>query len=315
MSKNRVGALQRRQHTSTALAPGSPRPTTEFAQGRPSASVITWDQVPTPPDIPLPATDVSDLNADERADLNTVRALAQNRDQADWMLGKALQAARDGRYYREEFPTWERFLDVLGISAADSYRLINEWPLGERLHQSGIIAPASHVRAMLPLVRVTDLDTAVRGLAALQQIYQAAGVRLTATAVEERAKAALSGPEQLERGQTPTVFLERARERTSREAFSRTLAQRPSTTSGVTSSDSLNLRETSEREAPVEGEVIDAELVDDPPPTQSGSARWSMTDDVRQAIEAWVNTRIASTGRDGDTIVHEGITLLNEENV
>ncbi|WP_326600437.1 hypothetical protein [Streptomyces sp. NBC_01803] len=68
---------------------------------------LTPDTIPDPPPAPRAADDTSALTAEEAADYAACEKAIDHYSQATWMYGKALQALqaiRDARYYRQEFP-------------------------------------------------------------------------------------------------------------------------------------------------------------------------------------------------------------------
>ncbi len=135
----------------------------------PATPVTQVAQRPQPftPDL-LPSTEAVDasgeLSADELDELDELdrceRAFA-NADQAQWMRGVALHAVRDRRLYRHGGCTWPQYCEEIGLSESDANRMIQEYPLARAIAQIWVspkMVPASHVRALLELVPVFDLE-------------------------------------------------------------------------------------------------------------------------------------------------------------
>jgi hypothetical protein len=81
---------------------------------------------------------------------------------AFWAAGKALQAIRDGRLYRETHPTFEAYVEQeWQMTRQQAYRLIAVWPLAERLSPMGDKLNERQVRELLPVVSGHGQDAAV----------------------------------------------------------------------------------------------------------------------------------------------------------
>ncbi|WP_147472726.1 hypothetical protein [Streptomyces triticirhizae] len=146
--------------------------------GRPQP--LTPEVIPDPPAAPRAETDNSALTPEERADYTACERALDHYSQATWMYGKALQAIRDSRYYREEFDTWVEFLEVRrGISESHAHRFIEEWPLAQALSQTlGKPAVQSHVTHLLPAAKTYGINAALDYYQLMQNRAESQGVRL-----------------------------------------------------------------------------------------------------------------------------------------
>ncbi|MDT0347510.1 hypothetical protein [Streptomyces litchfieldiae] len=146
--------------------------------GRPQP--LTPDVIPDPPATPRAETDNSALSPEERADYAACERALDHYSQATWMYGKALQAIRDSRYYREEFGTWVEFLEVRrGISESHAHRFIEEWPLAQALSQTlGKPAVQNHVTHLLPAAKAYGINVALDYYQLMQSRAESQGVRL-----------------------------------------------------------------------------------------------------------------------------------------
>jgi hypothetical protein len=182
--------------------------------------------VPSPHD----AQGDGDLTATEAAELQMCEGALQDLQLAFWRAGKALNAIRNGRLYRETHGTFEEYLrDRWGMSRPQAYRLIDAWPLAEQLSPIGDKLTESHVRVLLPLTMRHGQQAAV---VVYETIAQADGVTVTAKVLEgaiaalpedhfdpaeatERIRAFLSGdvkpPETAPRPRVPGSFTDVSR--------------------------------------------------------------------------------------------------------
>jgi hypothetical protein len=121
----------------------------------PSAPRSADAGVISPGSIPEPYSAVSDgkLSGQEQADLGVCETAIDNLRLAFWAAGKALQVIRDGQLYREAYPTFEKYVAARwDMSRAQAYRLIDAWPLAERLSPIGDRRlNQGQVRELLPL--------------------------------------------------------------------------------------------------------------------------------------------------------------------
>lgn len=124
-------------------------------------------------------SDSPNLIDTERNDLAVCEAAIEALRLAFWAAGKALQVIRDARLYRATHATFEDYVDQRwDMSRAQAYRLIEAWPLAERLSPIGDKINESQVRELLPLASRHGQDAAV---AVYQAVAEADGVRVTAS--------------------------------------------------------------------------------------------------------------------------------------
>jgi hypothetical protein len=123
------------------------------------------------------------LSDGEEADLATCEAALDNLRVAFWAAGKALQVIRDGRLYRNAHDTFEDYVEQRwDMSRAQAYRLIDAWPLAERLSPIGDKITESQVRELLPLAGRHGPDAAA---AVYQTVAEGGGVRVTAAVLRD----------------------------------------------------------------------------------------------------------------------------------
>ncbi|MCM2424182.1 hypothetical protein [Streptomyces sp. RKAG293] len=136
----------------------------------------------------LPSTEAVDasgeLSAEELDELDRCERALANADQAQWMRGMAIHALRERKLFRENGRTWPEYCEEIGLSESDANRMILEYPLARAIAQiwaTPRMVPASHVRALLPLVPKFDLDGTAQGYVKLRAWAQENGQRVTAT--------------------------------------------------------------------------------------------------------------------------------------
>ncbi|AEM89011.1 hypothetical protein [Streptomyces violaceusniger] len=187
------------------LRPGE-LPTGPPPKARPQP--FTPDLIPEP--VAVEAT--GDLSPDEAEDLRQCERAFANADEAEWMRGKAAHAVRDRRLYRPR--TWPDYCEeVLGESESEVNRMIQEWPIGAMITQIWVTprpTPASHRRALLPLVDLYGLEATARGYVLLRTWAAENNERVTATVltamVDQRQ---LAGAKPQDEPLPVTQFLER----------------------------------------------------------------------------------------------------------
>jgi hypothetical protein len=173
-----------------------------------SASAVPDPHSPTGP---------GQLTASEEADLATCEAAVDNLRMAFAAAGKALQVIRDARLYRATHDKFEEYTEQRwDMSRAQAYRLIDAWPLAERLSPMGDKINERQIRELLPLAERHGQDAAAT---VYQAVAETDGTQVTAavlrdvvgilgddfdpdTAVQE-IRAYLSGGQ--ERSQPPSV--------------------------------------------------------------------------------------------------------------
>lgn len=166
--------LKEQQAIEDPLA-GDPRPGHAAAPAAPAPA-----GPPSARSLPAPYTAAGDgaLGTAEQADLVACEAALENLRVAFWAAGKALQVIRDARLYRATHPTFEAYAaDRWDMSRAHAYRLIEAWPLAERLSPIGDKLNEGQVRELLPLSGQHGQDAAVT---VYRAVADADGVQVTA---------------------------------------------------------------------------------------------------------------------------------------
>jgi hypothetical protein len=119
----------------------------------------------SPGSLPDPYTaddDGGQLSDREQADLAACEAALDNLRVAFWVAGKALQVIRDARLYRGTHATFEDYVEQQwDMSRPQAYRLVDAWPLAERLSPMGDKLNERQVRELLPLASRHGRDAAV----------------------------------------------------------------------------------------------------------------------------------------------------------
>ncbi|MGH3233145.1 MAG: hypothetical protein ACRDOH_07795 [Streptosporangiaceae bacterium] len=157
--------------------PGEPSTPDPVAQA--AAPVISADSVPAP----YASAEHGQLSAGERADLVTCEAALDNLRVAFWAAGKALQVIRDARLYRDTHSTFEGYAEQRWeISRSQAYRLMDAWPLAERLSPIGDKLNESQIRELLPLAGRHGQDAAVT---VYQALAETDGIRVTASMLHD----------------------------------------------------------------------------------------------------------------------------------
>jgi hypothetical protein len=152
--------------------------TAGHAPGTPAGPAVI-----SPGALPEPYTAATDgqLTTREQTDLATCEAALDNLRVAFWAAGKALQVIRDARLYRETHATFEDYVEQRwDMSRPQAYRLIDAWPLAERLSPMGDKLNERQVRELLPLAGRHGQDAAVT---VYRTIAETEGVQVTAALV------------------------------------------------------------------------------------------------------------------------------------
>ncbi len=155
---------------------------------------LTPDLIPEPQVVNA----TGELSADEQNDLAQCERAFHHAAQAAWMKGKAAHAVRDRRLYREGGRTWPQYCEEeIGESESDVNRQIQEWPLAaavSAIYPAKKAVPASHVRALLPLTKLADIEHLATSYTNLRVYAAEHGLKVTAAAltsmVERFSKAA-----------------------------------------------------------------------------------------------------------------------------
>ena len=139
----------------------------------------------SPGSLPEPYTTTADgeLSEREHAELATCEAALDNLRVAFWAAGKALQVIRDARLYRGTHATFEEYVEQQwDISRPQAYRLIDAWPLAERLSPMGDKLNERQIRELLPLADRHGQDAAVT---VYGTVAEANGVQVTAALLRQ----------------------------------------------------------------------------------------------------------------------------------
>ncbi len=143
------------------------------------APVISARSVPAP----YASGEQGQLSVSEQADLATCEAALDNLRLAFAAAGKALQVIRDARLYRNTHDTFEAYVEQRwGMGKSQAYRLVEAWPLAERLSPIGERLTESHVRELLPFAGRHGQDAAA---AVYQAVAEADGIRVTASVLHD----------------------------------------------------------------------------------------------------------------------------------
>jgi hypothetical protein len=165
---------QRALEEPAAAVAGTPEPDTAAAPPGISASAVP---------APYVSAEHGQLSVSEQADLATCEAAIDNLRLAFTAAGKALQVIRDARLYRSTHDTFENYAEQRwDMSRAQAYRLIEAWPLGERLSPMGDKINERQVRELLPLADRHGQDAAAT---VYQAVAEADGVRVTAAVLRD----------------------------------------------------------------------------------------------------------------------------------
>jgi hypothetical protein len=127
---------------------------------------------------PYETTSDGELTPHERDDLATCEAALDNLRVAFWAAGKALQVIRDARLYRQDHATFEDYVERRwDMSRPQAYRLIDAWPLAERLSPMGDTLNERQIRELLPLAGRHGQDAAAL---VYSTVAETDGVQVTA---------------------------------------------------------------------------------------------------------------------------------------
>jgi hypothetical protein len=149
-----------------------------------SEAVAAWSQA-----LPAPYEAIGDspnLIDTERRDLALAEAAIDSLRVAFWAAGKALQLIRDARLYRGTHATFEEYVtDRWDMQTSHAYRLIQAWPLAERLSPMGDKLSERQVRELLPVATRHGQDAAVT---VYQTVTETDGIRVTAAVLDDVVK-------------------------------------------------------------------------------------------------------------------------------
>jgi hypothetical protein len=279
--------------TETA-APAVPAPAGEVDPSPPSAAPEPYRPQPFTPDLIPEPVEVEvdtegDLTPQEVDDLGHCEAAFANGNRAEWMKWKAAHAVRSRRLYRRDGRTWPDYCqDRFGESESEVNRRIQQWPLLKAITEQQDrprAIPDSHVHRLLPMVEQHGQEMTARAYVALRGWAAERRHRVTADVVDglvELARAA--EPPALTTSNTFQRAIEakpkpkpaRSRKKEAAPADVETAAQEqsgPATGGHPNLGDSTGEAPAGERAADGDEPVVDAEIVDDPPPHEAIQAR------------------------------------------
>ncbi|NAS27459.1 hypothetical protein GT755_38060 [Herbidospora sp. NEAU-GS84] len=143
---------------------------------------------------PYEGGETGELDDNERADLAVCEQAVDALRRAFWAAGKALDVIRRARLYRQEYATFEDYVsDRWDMQTSQAYRLIEAWPLAERLAMSpmGDKINERQIRALLPMASEHGQDAAELVYATLAETD---GVKVTAALLHDVVSALKPGP-------------------------------------------------------------------------------------------------------------------------
>ncbi|MFF8911546.1 hypothetical protein [Streptomyces olivaceoviridis] len=152
-----------------------------------TTAALTLENIPDPDAAP---GDSADLTDDERRDLAVCERAARTHHESFWLTGKALDAVANRRLYRADYDTFDDLLDDWGITLADSSRMRRGWRLAARLLQDVPKLTVSHLEALLPVVKLYDVEAA----ATLYTLLRESRPKVTARDISSLVRE-LPGPE------------------------------------------------------------------------------------------------------------------------
>jgi len=270
-------------------APAIPGPAGEVAPAPPSTEPEPYRPQPFTPDlIPEPAefeVDAEgDLTPQEVANLGHCEAAFANHNRAEWMKWKAAHAVRSLRLHRQGGRTWPEYCqDLLGESESEVNRRIQQWPLLKAITEQQDrprTIPDSHVQRLLPMAKQHGQDATARAYVALRVWATERHHRVTADVVNglvELARAAETPALTTSTFQQAVEAKPRPRPARSskKEAPPAHVEAAASVQSSAETGGHPNLGDST-GEAPAAGgdePVVDAEIVDDPPPHRAIETR------------------------------------------
>ncbi|MEU0032027.1 hypothetical protein [Streptomyces sp. NPDC006335] len=278
-----------REGGTETTAPAVPAPAGEVDPSPPSAAPEPYRPQPFTPDLIPEPVEVEvdtegDLTPQEVDDLGHCEAAFANGNRAEWMKWKAAHAVRSRRLYRRDGRTWPDYCqDRFGESESEVNRRIQQWPLLKAITEQQDrprAIPDSHVHRLLPMVEQHGQEVTARAYVALRGWAAERRHRVTADVVDglvELARAAeplaLTTSNTFQRAieAKPKPKPARPRKKEAAPADVETAAQEQS---GPATGRHPNLGDsTGERALDGDEPVVDAEIVDDPPPHRAIQTR------------------------------------------
>ena len=215
---------------------------------------LTFSHIPAP----YEARGQAALDEHERADLETCERALTVLSRFEWVAGKALTTINAARLYRERYDTFEEYCeDQWSMSRHYAYRLIRGWPVAERIIARGHHPSERQVRALLPAAKKHDLETAAVAYDAV------AGEERKVTAAKLTAAVKVLPPRLAAPDQVRDVVHVAYRDGRLAPVVERTQAGEGG-----------------------DGEIVDAELVDEQRDAQEAEAGVSLGRDLRDIAES-----------------------------
>ncbi|MGW1101319.1 hypothetical protein ACWD64_37820 [Streptomyces antibioticus] len=282
-----------------AAAVAIPSPAGEVDASPPAAPPEPYRPQPFTPDLipePVEVEAEGELTPQEVDDLEHCEAAFAHGNRAEWMKWKAAHAIRARNLHRQGGRTWADYCqDRFGESESEVNRRIQQWPLLKAITEQQDrprAIPDSHVQQLLPMVEQHGQDVTARAYVALRGWAAERRHRVTATVVDglvELARAAevpaltTSNTFQLAIEAKPKPKAARTRKK---EAAPATVETAPADAEATAQEqgepeagghpnlgDSTDGAPTAETDADADESVVDAEIVDDPPPHRAAHTR------------------------------------------
>lgn len=138
----------------------------------------TLESIPAP----RPPAGEGELSAEEEKALEACKAGVNNLHQAFWIAGKSLETIATGHLHRTSgHPNFAEFVMVnWEISESQTYRLMDEWRIGEALSQLGWHPRESQVRELVDIKSSAGNRAAVAVYDAVARAVAPTGKRVTA---------------------------------------------------------------------------------------------------------------------------------------
>ncbi|MDO0929763.1 hypothetical protein QQY24_32070 [Streptomyces sp. TG1A-8] len=131
-----------------------------------TGGALTLDAIPDPDTAP---GDTADLSEAERKDLELCERVVRAHHASFWITGKALDAIANRGLYRADYTTFDDLLEDWGISLTESSRMRRGWRLAARLLPDVPKLTVSHLEALLPVVKLYDVEAAATLYALLRE--------------------------------------------------------------------------------------------------------------------------------------------------
>ncbi|WP_331758233.1 hypothetical protein [[Kitasatospora] papulosa] len=281
-ARRRAEAETQRQAAVTDATPTVPAPAGEIDLPQPPGAQEPYRPQPFTPDLipePVEVKAEGDLTPEEIDDLGHCEAAFANGNRAEWMTWKAAHAVRDRRLHRQGGRTWPDYCeDRFGESESEVNRRIQQWPLLKAITEQQDrprSIPDSHVQRLLPMLKQHGQDVTARAYVALRGWAAERRHRVTADVVDGLVELARTAePPAL----TSTTFQQaietkpkpKAKRSTKKEATEKSPAA--DDTGHPNLGDSRSGAPAGETASDDEA-VVDAEIVDDPPPHRANETR------------------------------------------